>query len=180
MGLKPSAAAHPSCFFLQCSNHGLWVCITFFLVLGILVLNATTQHNMTGVLSQHVRFELDFATFPPRRLCVDNSPWQTALRQTVGQINEDAGCEGRYNSGYGLGLAGGFVLMITLMRLPWCHALAAVLYILLMFAFLGYCISATGMHLHHMQKCLVSYIGNKYIYMCIYECAHILYVYVYS
>jgi len=37
----------------------------------------------------------------PRRVCVDERPWETAMLPTVALVNEDWGCEGRYNSGYG-------------------------------------------------------------------------------
>ena len=50
-----------------------------------------------------VRLESDASSLLalPRRVCVDERPWETAMLPTVALVNEDWGCEGRYNSGYG-------------------------------------------------------------------------------
>lgn len=67
--------------------------------------------------------ELDFTSFPPQRACVDLDPWKTAQLPVEGQAQEDHGCEGRYNGGFGLSGACSFLLFVDLSDIPWQHAM---------------------------------------------------------
>ena len=94
-------------------------------------------NTLKGYVSDYVHFELVYVSaensslpyLPPNRTCVDTDPWMTAVKGSRSALqNEDAGCEGRLNSGFGI--SAGFSNLVALagIRVPWQGVACVVLF----------------------------------------------------
>ena len=96
-------------------------------------------------MSEYVNFTLTYVngTLPPMRTCTDSDPRMTVMVGSREAIqNEDAGCEGRYSSGYVS--AGTFWNIIALgrTRARWKPVMAVVLGSMVSLSCVAYCIGA--------------------------------------
>lgn len=115
-------------------------------------------------MSDYVHFGLVYFTpensslpyLPPTRTCVDTDPWMTAVKASVfANQNEDAGCEGRFNSGFAI--SAGFSNLVALagIRVPWKGVAFVVVFALISTSALAFSVAAHDFSLVRQMVLLV-------------------------
>lgn len=104
-----------------------------------------------GYVSDYVHFELVYVSpensslpyLPPNRTCIDTDPWMTAVKGSRSALqNEDAGCEGRFNSGFAISAAFSNLVALAGIRVPWQGVACVVLFVFFSLSALAFSVGA--------------------------------------
>ena len=149
------------------SCFAIWLVVTFFSVARA-TRAVRGAHATQGFVAQYVNLTLTYVNgkLPPISSCIDHDPWMTAtVASPEAFCNEDAGCEGMFNSGF---VCAGTLMNAVVLgrtRARWQPVMAAYVGGALSMGCAAYCIGAHNFALAR-QLFLFLVFGSMTAFIC--------------